>query len=53
MNKKTIITLAVLGVAAVGAYFYFRKSDTPIAKSGDEEASEGKEEKSECGGCNS
>ena len=44
MKTKTIITVAAISAVAIGAYFYFRKSDTPIGKKTGEE-------KSECGGC--
>ena len=48
MNTKTIITVLAVGAVAVGAYFYFKKSDTPIKK---EESTDSAEPTSECGGC--
>lgn len=48
MKTKTIITVIALGAVAVGAFFYFKKSDTPIESS---ESKDKSEENSECGGC--
>ena len=48
MNTKTIIAVVALGAVAVGAYFYFKKSETPI---GNKESDSKPEEVSECGGC--